>query len=62
MNLFLGKNQEIQKTTWTFGTYSWRIESCPINGKSNLKLFSNDELIFEGTYGELVNVVNNNKE
>lgn len=62
MVLFLGKNQRFQKATWTFGTYSWRIESCPINGKSNLKLFSNDELIFEGTYSELVRLVKNNKE
>ena len=62
MILCLGKNRQFQKATLTFDTYSWRIESCPINGKSNLKLFSNDELIFEGTYGELVNVVNNNKE
>ena len=62
MKLILGKNQQFQKATLTFGTYSWRIESCPINGKSNLKLFSNGELIFEGTYGELINVVKNNKE
>lgn len=62
MFLSLSKEHRFQKATLTFGTYSWRIESCPINGKSNLKLFSNDELIFEGTYGELINVVKNNKE
>lgn len=32
----------------------WRIESNPINGISNLRLFANNEVIFEGNYGKLV--------
>ena len=40
--------------TVTFGDGSWRIESKPINGKSNLKLFANNEIVFEGSYGELI--------
>ena len=40
--------------TLKFGTDVWRIESEPIEGKSNLKLFANDELVFEGRYEELI--------
>lgn len=40
--------------TLKFGTDAWRIESEPIEGKSNLRLFANDELIFEGRYEELI--------
>lgn len=45
-------------STWTFGHPGWRIESHPSEGKSNLKLYANDELIFEGTYGDLIRKIN----
>lgn len=45
------------KTTLKFGNNSWRIESKPFNGKSNLKLFADNELIFKGSYGELVSKI-----
>jgi hypothetical protein len=43
--------------TLIFGDRSWRIESKPIEGKSNLKLFANNKMIFEGSYGELISRV-----
>ena len=42
------------KLTLTFGTNSWRIESQPIDGKSNIKLFAKNKIVFEGTYEQLV--------
>ena len=43
--------------TLIFGDRSWRIESKPIEEKSNLKLFANNKMIFEGSYGELISRV-----
>lgn len=45
------------KTTLIFGVNSWRLESEPIDNKSNLKLFADNELIFNGSYGELISKI-----
>jgi len=46
-------------TTWTFGNEKWRIESEPTKDNiSHLKLYADDELVFEGTYGELIRKIN----
>lgn len=44
------------KSIWTFGCNEWRIESEPsiITGISNLELYANDELVFEGSYVDLI--------
>lgn len=41
----------------TFGDNAWRIESKPIDGKSNIKLFADNKLVFEGSYSELVSKI-----
>ena len=46
-------------TTWRFGDDKWRIESEPTKDNiSHLKLYADDELVFEGTYGELIRKIN----
>lgn len=46
-------------TTWTFGDEKWRIESEPTKDNiSHLKLYADDELVFEGRYGELIRKIN----
>ena len=46
------------KSTWTFGDDGWRIDSQPTEeNKSHLMLYANNELIFEGTYGELIRIL-----
>ena len=65
--LFAKRNKKTQENaidlikkgclTLIFGDYSWRIESKPIEGKSNIKLFANNEIIFEGSYGELISKI-----
>ena len=48
-------------TTWAFGDEKWRIESEPTKDNiSHLKLYVDDELVFEGRYGELIR--KNNRE
>jgi len=43
--------------TVTFGDNAWRIESKPIEGKSNIKLFADNKIVFEGSYSELVSKI-----
>lgn len=47
----------MKKLKLTFGSDSWRIESEPVNGKSNLRLFADGNLVFDGTYGELISKI-----
>ena len=50
-------------TTWTFGDKKWRIESEPTKDNiSHLKLYADDELVFEGRYGELIRLIKNKKD
>lgn len=50
-------------TTWTFGDEKWRIESEPTKDNiSYLKLYADDELVFEGRYGELIRLIKNKKD
>ena len=43
------------KSYWTFGDDGWRIESRPTNeNKSHLILYAENEIIFEGSYGDLI--------
>ena len=52
-----------RKTSWTFGDDKWRIESEPTeNNVSHLKLYADDELVFEGTYGELIRLIKSKKD
>ena len=44
------KKKTVPKITLRFGDDAWRIESQPNGGVSNLSLYANDELIFNGTY------------
>jgi hypothetical protein len=51
------------KTTWTFGDEKWRIVSEPTKDNiSHLKLYADDELVFEGRYGELIKLIKNKKD
>ena len=45
------------RCTWTFGDDGWKIVSNPINGKSNLELYADNELIFSGRYGALAEII-----
>lgn len=51
---------------WLFGCEEWRIESKKKeNGLSNLKLFAENKLEFEGRYGDLIKIIrkyNNEKK
>ena len=49
--------KEKPKVTIIFDDEAWRMEFRKINGISNIKCFANDECIFEGRYGELVNLI-----
>lgn len=46
------------KITIFFDDEAWRMEFRKINGFSNIKCFANNECIFEGCYGKLVNIIN----
>lgn len=57
--LFPTKTKKLIGSIWYFGCNEWRIESKPTSeGKSNLKLYAENKLIFEGSYGDLIRKIN----
>ena len=51
------KEPKERKITIFFDDEAWRMEFRDINGISYIKCFANNECIFEGRYGKLVNII-----
>lgn len=61
--LFNKKSKDNITYRWFFGCKEWRIESKKKDsGLSNLKLFAEDKLEFEGSYGDLIRLIKNKKD